>query len=604
MSINNKQAASTSDAAIQAGVVSSRSAIIRNPVLPGFNPDPCMIRVKDTYYIAVSSFEWLPGVRVYESNDLISWSHCTDILTDQVQLQGNPKNGSIWAPQLSYDNGLFYLAYTDVKSTRRPFKDAHNYIITAADIHGPWSKPVYVNSSGFDPSLFHDDDGRKWVLNALWDYRITEGNKSSGIVIQEYDVEQQRLIGEPIKLFDCTDLKKTEAPHLYKHNGYYYLITAEGGTGTGHAVTVARSRTLLGTYEVDPHYPMMTSSAHPDWPLQCAGHASLVETPDGQWYMAHLCTRPLEGQYAILGRETAIQQVYWDEEGWLRLSSGGVLAQLEVPAPINGMGRAVGRIESDNENGYEHEGEHQHKYNHEHEQSVDTHTHSEAHSDSVQSIQSRQAKPTHPPYTFHDSFTSGHLHSEWNTLRILAHEDWCSLVERPCYLRLYGGESLQSLFQHHLIAIRQRHHHFRVETALDYHPQQYLQMAGLVLYLNDENYLYACVSHEGNSKVLRLMRCAADQFYVYPDAVAIEEQGIIHLAVEVHDTTARFYYQITGSETSEAEQQAWKPLYGEENISFLSGGFTGNFVGIAAHDMYQFKGSYADFSHFSYEEQM
>lgn len=151
------------------------SAIIRNPILPGFNPDPCILRVGETYYIAVSSFEWLPGVRIYSSDNLADWEHCTDILTSQVELRGNPKNCSIWAPQLSYHDNLYYLLYTDVKSTKRPFKDCHNYLMTASSIEGPWSEPAYLNSSGFDPSLFHDSDGRKWLLNALWDYRILEG---------------------------------------------------------------------------------------------------------------------------------------------------------------------------------------------------------------------------------------------------------------------------------------------------------------------------------------------------------------------------------------------------------------------------------------------
>ncbi|GIP27764.1 hypothetical protein J23TS9_28940 [Paenibacillus sp. J23TS9] len=314
--------------------VITKSGMIQNPILKGFNPDPCILRVEDIYYIVVSSFEWLPGLRVYQSQDLAHWEHCTDLLTEQVDLRGNPKNCSIWAPQLSFHDDLFYLVYTDVKSTKRPFKDVHNYVMTAPTIQGPWSEPVYLNSSGFDPSLFHDEDGRKWLLNALWDYRITEGNKSSGIVIQEYDPDLQCLVGEPQKLFDCTWLKKTEAPHIYRQNGYYYLITAEGGTSSGHAVTVARSKKLLGTYEVDPQNPMLTSRDQPDLMLQCAGHGSLVQTPGGEWYMAHLCTRPIEGQYAILGRETALQQVYWNEDGWLRLTSGGHEPQLKVPAPL------------------------------------------------------------------------------------------------------------------------------------------------------------------------------------------------------------------------------------------------------------------------------
>ncbi|MGQ3477760.1 glycoside hydrolase family 43 protein [Paenibacillus sp. TY11] len=515
--------------------------MIQNPILKGFNPDPCITRVEDTYYIVVSSFEWLPGVRVYQSKDLAHWEHCTDILTDQVDLRGNPKNCSIWAPQLSYADHLFYLLYTDVKSTKRPFKDVHNFVMTAPTIQGPWSEPVYLNSSGFDPSLFHDEDGRKWLLNALWDYRMLESNKSSGIVMQEYDSSQQRLIGEPVKIFDCTPLKKTEAPHIYKQNGYYYLVTAEGGTGTGHAVTVARSKQISGPYEVDPHNPMLTSRDQLDFPLQCAGHGSLVQTLDGEWYMAHLCTRPVEGKYAILGRETALQQVYWNDEGWLRLTAGGHTPQLEVPAP---KGTSLAKQEQG--------------------------------------------------YIFEDFFDGPALNKTWNTLRILADDSWCSLSKRPGYLRILAGESIQSLFQHHVLAIRQTDHHFRVETALEYQPVSYLQMAGLLLYLNEEDYLYAYVSYEeGQGKVLRMMRCEANTFTLVPQAITLQDDLPIHLAVEVHASHGQFYYRI-------GNEPAWARLFEMQNISFLSGGFTGNFVGIAAHDMQQFQGSYADFSHFLY----
>lgn len=212
---------------------------VKNPILRGFNPDPNILRVKERYYIIVSSFEWLPGIRVYESKNLVNWSHTTDILTTQVSLQGNPTNGSIWAPQISYADGLFYLVYTDVKSAGRPFKDVHNYLITASEITGPWSEPIYLNSNGFDPSLFHDlETGKKWLVNELWDYRLDTPNKSSGIVLQEYDAEKKKLDGPIYKIFAGTELAKTEAPHLYFRNGYYYLMTAEGGTGRGHSVTV------------------------------------------------------------------------------------------------------------------------------------------------------------------------------------------------------------------------------------------------------------------------------------------------------------------------------------------------------------------------------
>lgn len=522
--------------------------MIQNPVLRGFNPDPSMISVNQKYYIAVSSFEWMPGVRVYESSNLIDWSYCTDIITNQLDLRGRPHNCSVWAPQLSYCDGLFYLLYSDVRSTRRPFKDVHNYCITSTSIHGPWSEPIYLNSSGFDPSLYHDEDGRKWLLNALWDYRLSDNNKSSGIVMQEYDPQLQKLVGEPIKVFDPTQFKKTEAPHIYKRNGYYYLITAEGGTGSGHVVTVARSTSITGPYEVDPHNPMLTSYDVPEAELQCAGHASLVETPEGEWYMAHLCTRPIEGKYAILGRETAIQKVYWDDEGWLRLTEGGETGhtpQLQVEVP---QGYVITR---------------------------------------------NQLKQQ--VTIFEDHFNGDKLRQEWNTLRIVPDERWCSLHERQGYLRIRAGESPQSLFDHHLLAIRQQDFEFQAKTTLEYEPDSFLQMAGLMLYLSDERYLYAYVSYDEQAgKTISVMSAIDDKFETILCESKLTDSEPIHLAVEVQGTKAQFKFGI-GREAN------WKPLGFSYDISFLSGGFTGNFVGIAVHDLNQFEGSYADFKYFHYQ---
>ena len=511
---------------------------IKNPILPGFNPDPNILRVNDTYYIVVSSFEWLPGIRVYRSNDLVNWEHETDILTNQVDLKGNPPNGSIWAPQISYADGVYYVVYTDVKSTKRPFKDSHNYLITSPSINGPWSKPVYLNSSGFDPSLFHDQDGRKWLLNEIWDYRIPTGNRSAGIVMQEFDSHTNKLVGQVYKIFDGTELAKTEAPHLYQHGDYYYLITAEGGTGSGHSVTICRSKHITGPYEVDPKYPMLTASDKPDSPLQCAGHGSIVQTPIGNWYMVYLCTRPLEKTAAILGRETAIQEVYWDEEGWLRLVDGGNGPSLWTEI--------------------------------------------------VTETFVQQRKDTN----FIDNF-DGELRKEWNTLRIVANDSWCDLKSRKGYLRLYAGESIQSLFEHHLLAVRQKDFQFEAITKLDYHPKTYNQMAGLMLYLNDSNYLYMYVTNdEQHGRVIRFMQCEKSEFHLSPIMLPVPK-GEIELKIIGDKATGKFYYR-TEDETT------WHEVEYTQNLLFLSGGFTGNFIGIVVHDMDKKEGSYADFNYFQY----
>ena len=168
-------------------------------------------------------------------------------------MRGNPDSGGVWAPDLSFHDGLFYLVYTDVKTwgAEQRFKDTHNYLVTAPDIMGPWSEPVYLNSSGFDPSLFHDDDGRKWFINMLHDHRKGR-TEFAGIVLQEYDPEQKKLSGPIQNIFKGTEIGLVEGPHLYKKDGFYYLLTAEGGTSYEHAATLARSQNIAGPYEVHP----------------------------------------------------------------------------------------------------------------------------------------------------------------------------------------------------------------------------------------------------------------------------------------------------------------------------------------------------------------
>lgn len=516
--------------------------LIKNPILAGFNPDPCIVKAEDTYYIVVSSFEWIPGVRVYESKDLVNWKFTTDILTDQIDLSGEQTACGIWAPQISYHDGIFYLLYTDVKSSIRPFKDTHNYLITAENIHGPWSEPIYLNSSGFDPSLYHDRDGRKWLSNALWDYRMTTPNKSSGIVLQEFDPEKEALVGPIFKIFDMTELAKTEAPHIYFVNDYYYLVMAEGGTGSDHSVTIARSKDITGPYEVDSNYPMMTSSQHPDHPIQCAGHASLIQTDEDEWYMVHLGTRPLKDQRAIMGRETFIQKIKWNDDGWLELAHGGKLPAVEVEPP---------------------------------------------------KIFNGEIKPI--DYSFKDDFSSSDLHPQWNSLRMLPNEEWLSLSEVEGKLRLYGGESLHSLYKHHLLAIRQTNFSFSASTQFAFNPNNYLQMAGLILFLNAENYLYAYVSSEDNERVLRIIKADKGEVEVKDTVVPLNslEGENLFLSVDVDHENAKFFY----SESSEEEKRLF---FEETDLSFLSGGFTGNFVGIACHDMNRYKGIYADFDYFEY----
>src|SRR5271166_619405 len=257
-------------------------------------------------------------------------------------------SGGVWAPDLSHDGNRFYLVYTNVKhwENNASFADTLNFVVTSDQITGPWSDPAFLNSSGFDPSLFHDDakvggTGRKWLLNMLRDHRQGR-NPFAGILLQEFDAERVDLVREPNLIFRGTPLGLTEGPRLYRRlwNGvpWFYLVVAEGGTEYAHAVTVARSRILEGPYEVHPENPILTSVHNPELALQKAGHASFVETQSGDWYLAHLCGRPLEApgitpRHCNLGRETAMQRVVWGDDGWPRMAHGNNTPAEVVPAP-------------------------------------------------------------------------------------------------------------------------------------------------------------------------------------------------------------------------------------------------------------------------------
>nr|WP_062341129.1 family 43 glycosylhydrolase [Herbidospora sakaeratensis] len=289
-------------------------------VLRGSHPDPSILRVGADYYVATSTFEWRPGVRLHHSRDLVNWRCLGGALHDD--LTGVPDSGGIWAPDLSYADGLFYLVYTDVRSFGG-FWDTPNFVVTTERPGDRWSAPVPLHARGFDPSLFHDDDGRSWLLSNQCEWR--PGRPwAGGIIAQEFSRADGKLIGPPELIFEGTSAGFTEGPRLYRRDGWYYLVTAEGGTGWDHQVTVARSRTLTGPYTASR--TVLTAKDDPAAELQKTGHASFVDTPEGDWRVAYLASRPLTPRGAcILGRETVIAPLTW-EDGWPQV--GG-----ELPVP-------------------------------------------------------------------------------------------------------------------------------------------------------------------------------------------------------------------------------------------------------------------------------
>ena len=303
---------------------------IRNPILPGFHPDPAILRVGEDYYIATSTFEWHPGVQLHHSRDLVHWRPIGGALTtqDHLDLRGVPDSGGVWAPDLTYAGGRFHLVYGVIDNYSFGFQDTTVRMTTAPTIEGPWSAPVTLPSRGFDPSLFHDEDGSTWLVNMALDRHI---GRTGFAGIEVLPIKDGRPAGEAVLIQPPTAYGVTEGPRIYRLNGWYYLLVAEGGTEYGHGALVLRSRTLTGPYEPDPNGPLITSRHDPDLPLQKAGHAGLVATPAGEWYTSFLVARPYtERGRCVLGRETALQRIEWADE-WPRVPGG--VPELEVPAP-------------------------------------------------------------------------------------------------------------------------------------------------------------------------------------------------------------------------------------------------------------------------------
>ncbi len=533
--------------------MSNAPQTIVNPILPGFNPDPSICRVGDDYYIATSTFEWYPGVQIHHSRDLKNWRLVTRPLTrpEQLDMRGNGDSCGVWAPCLTYADGLFWLVYTDVKRKDGSFKDAHNYIVTAPDIEGPWSDPVYANSSGFDPSLFHDEDGRKWHVNMIWDHRV--GHHSfAGIALQEYDHDAKKLVGPIKNIFAGSPLRLTEGPHLYKRDGWYYLLTAEGGTAYTHAATLARSKRIDGPYEIHPDQHVVTSRFAPDNPIQRAGHGDLVETQNGETYLVHLMGRPRLGQNRCqMGRETAIQKCVWGEDGWLRLEDGGMEPQTEVPGPN---------------------------------------------------------LPAHPfpEEPIRHDFDEPDLPAVFQWLRTPYPERLFSLTARPGHLRLTGRESIGSFFEQALVARRQTNYDFEAETLVDFQPDNIQQTAGLIAYYGRwQFFCLAIAGDEDAGRVLTLLTCPGD----YPEGgieapldqpVLLPPSGPVAMKVTVEGMALRFWFR-TGS----AEWQRIGPAFDATMLADESAGrgahgnFTGAFVGMLAMDT-SGQAKTADFDYFSY----
>ncbi len=289
--------------------------ICENPVIRGFYPDPSVCAAKGKFYLVNSTFEYFPGMPVFESDDLVHWKQINNCLTRQSQLdvRGIGASGGIFAPTIRYNNGRFYVVVTNVSF------DFGNFYVYTDDIYGEWSDPIKVDRGGIDPSLLFDGDKTYFISNGSDDFGV------NGISLCEIDIATGKKLTQAKCISHGCGGRYLEGPHLYHINDWYYLMVAEGGTEYGHMECMLRSKNIWGPYEQCPSNPILTNRNLGGYPVQGSGHADLVEGPDGQWYMVHLAFRQISqyGTFHNLGRETFLMPVFWDKEGWPSVGADG-----------------------------------------------------------------------------------------------------------------------------------------------------------------------------------------------------------------------------------------------------------------------------------------
>ncbi|WP_297712372.1 glycoside hydrolase family 43 protein [Clostridium sp.] len=540
--------------------------MIKNPILPGFNPDPCICRKGEDYYMAVSSFEWFPGIPLYHSKDLKNWELYTHVLTDDslVDLKKLPSAKGIWAPCLTYceEEDLFYVVYGVMNSMNARYFDVDNYLITAKDIKGPWSEPVYIHSSGFDASILHDDDGRKYIVSLEWETR--EGYEKPGaICMVEYSKEKKEIVGYPKRIWSGgTDRGCIEAPHLTKRGDYYYIMCAEGGTGYGHSVTMGRAKNVWGPYEGDPTNPILTSIPgdfyerhdpdhlkpkyfNPESVLQKSGHGSYVETQLGEVYMVHLTARPFVPELrCTLGRETAIQKMKWTDDGWLRMADGSNLAKEYVE-------------------------------------------------------ESKLPEYKVPEIPDFDDFDSEELGLQYYAPRIIP-SSFADVKARPGYVRIRGQESRCSLNKVSILARKLTSVYATVTTKMEFKPEVHQHSAGLIIYYDNMNYIYLrkYYSETLGQSALSIIHLENGEKTEFLNTRIPVDESPIYLRLKVEGRQSYFEWSYDGEVYNKIGKVFDTTKFSDEYCKY--GEFTGTFVGITCADRVLHK-HYADFDFFNYE---
>lgn len=499
----------------------------RNPVLPGFYPDPSVCRVGDDYYMVNSSFCYFPGVPVHHSRDLIHWEQIGHCITRpaQTRLQNIGVWNGIYAPTIRHHDGTFYMVTTNVSG-------GGNFYVTTKDPAGEWSDPIYVREGGIDPDLFFDDDGKTYLLTA---------QGAGEIHLAEIDLKTGRLLSRSEIIWRGTGGRCAEGPHMYKKDGWYYLMIAEGGTEYGHCETIARSRGLRGPFEACPSNPILSHAPARGYqnPIQGTGHADLIQAHDGSWWMVCLGFRVLGGFYHVTGRETFLAPVKWDENGWPVVNGNGAISlEMNVPTlPQVPVAKKLVRTD----------------------------------------------------------FDTSKLGLEWN-YNCAPRTGNYSLTERPGWLRLKASPvSIDNSNSPTWLGRRQQQVDFESTAKMDAAGLNDGDEAGLTVYMCTSSH-YDVAVRKRDGRLFLVLRYKLNRLDHTEKEIALESP-VVYLRTTGNKDVYSFAWSADGSSFSKLGEMDASYLSSE-----TAGGFTGVYLALYAQSRSNASGGYADFDWFEYKD--
>jgi len=487
-----------------------------NPVIPGFFSDPSVCRVGDDYYLVNSTFEYFPAVPVFHSKDLVNWEMIGYCIDRATQL---PKGLNIFATTIRYHEGTFYMITTNIGAEG-------NFYVTATNPAGPWSDPIFTEVKGIDPDLFFDDDGKVYCISSTFE-------------LHEIDIKTGKFLSEGRVVWNGIGGRYAEGPHIYKKDGFYYLMAAEGGTEEAHSETIARSKNIWGPYNSNPANPILAhaNAVGQGNPIQGVGHADIINAHDGSWWIVfHGYRSTGDGTHHILGRETCLAPVSWPKNGWPVVNGNGT-ATVDMTCP-------------------------------------------------TLPIKPFPAKPAKI------DFDSDKLGLEWNFLRYPVTGNY-SLTSRKGFQRLTGSEqTIENRKSPTFVGRRVQDMNFTASSLLEFNPQKQNEEAGITLLNNGAHFDLLVKQTKGK----RVLVCRLRFGNVVHDSEEITlKPGPVKLMVKGERTSFSFGYAQGNDTFKEIQKVPSKYLSSE-----TAGGFTGLYVGLYATGNGKPSVSSADFDWFEY----